>query len=252
MSYSSGVKPRQRIRRMGLVGSALLAFLASKALCGVCSGAENGAKNEETGLEPGTANGTFQQNEAVLRLEEPADRTRDWGVQFGVAYISENNIGQIFAGDRAEGAAGGQLYLLTLTKTVHRFKIPFREGYLKPELEPYVTLTIVDENERAPFPDYNGGIGFRWVDFPWNRYIETTLFVGIGLSYSAKIYTVDRLRHPGEERSHLKFDWPIQITFALPRWSQHKLVLFNDHQSGGHIFDEGGVNSLGVAYRFEF
>jgi hypothetical protein len=53
-------------------------------------------------------------------------------------------------------------------------------------------------------------------------------------------------------RSHLKFDWPIQFTFALPRWPQHQLVLLNDHQSGGHIFDEGGVNSVGLAYRYEF
>jgi hypothetical protein len=63
---------------------------------------------------------------------------------------------------------------------------------------------------------------------------------------------VDRERHPGQDRSHLKFDWPIQVTFALPRWPQHQLVLFVDHQSGGHIFDEGGVNSYGIGYRFEF
>jgi hypothetical protein len=76
--------------------------------------------------------------------------------------------------------------------------------------------------------------------------------MGIGLSYSSRVYAMDRERHPGEDRSHLKFDWPIQFTFALPKWPQHQLVIFNDHKSGGHIFDEGGVNSVGIGYRFAF
>jgi hypothetical protein len=29
-------------------------------------------------------------------------------------------------------------------------------------------------------------------------------------------------------------------------------VVFNDHISGGHVFDEGGVNSVGIGYRLEF
>jgi hypothetical protein len=190
--------------------------------------------------------------EPLVLAEPRTSSTRDWGVQFGVAVISQNNVGQIFAGEPAEGAAAGEIYLLTLSRTVHRFQIRVGGLSLTPEVEPYVTLGLVDESERAPFPDYNGGVAIRWVDFPWNKWIKTTLFVGIGLSYSAHIYTVDYERHPGEERSHLKFDWPIQITFAIPRWPQHQFVLFNDHQSGGHIFDEGGVNSLGIGYRFEF
>jgi hypothetical protein len=50
----------------------------------------------------------------------------------------------------------------------------------------------------------------------------------------------------------LKFNWPIQMTFALPEFPEHQLMIFIAHQSGGHIFDEGGVNSLGVGYRRDF
>ena len=186
--------------------------------------------------------------------EPSPNDSRDWSVLAGVAVITNGDIGDILAGefDRAEGDAGGELYLLTVNWTAHRFEIPYGGRLLKPQFEPYLTLTFVDQNNDSIFPDYNAGVGFRWVDFPWNRWIKTTFFMGLGLSYSSHIYQVDRDRHPDEDRSNLKFDWPIQFTFALPRWPQHQLVLLNDHQSGGHIFDEGGVNSVGLAYRYEF
>ena len=189
----------------------------------------------------------------VIPLIEPTPR-RNWSVQASVAVISQISVEDIFTEgiEPAQGDARGLLYSLGLNWTAHRFSIPFRERRLTPQFEPYVRLTLVDQNSSSLFPDYNGGVGFRWVDFPWNRWLETTFFMGIGLSYSSQVYTVDRERHPGEERSHLKFDWPIQFTFALPRWRRHQLVLFVDHQSGGHIFDEGGVNSYGIGYRFEF
>jgi hypothetical protein len=192
--------------------------------------------------------------ERSITLEPHPPEYRDWSVQLGVSIISKRNIGEVLSGgfDRAEGDAGGQNYSITMNWVAHRFEIPCRSRVLKPQFEPYLTLTLVDQNNDSIFPDYNGGIGFRWVDFPWNKWVETTFFMGIGLSYSTEVYRIDRERHPDEDRSHLKFDWPIQFTFALPRWPEHQLVLFNDHQSGGHIFDEGGVNSFGIGYRFEF
>ena len=179
---------------------------------------------------------------------------RDWSVQLGVSTISKRNIGEILSGgfDRAEGDAGGRNYSMMVNWVAHRFTIPCHGHILRPQFEPYLTLTLVHQNNDSIFPDYNGGIGFRWVDFPWDKWVATAFYMGIGLSYSAEVYRIDRERHPGEDRSHLKFDWPIQFTFALPRWPQHQIVLFNDHQSGGHIFDEGGVNSFGIGYRFEF
>ena len=187
-------------------------------------------------------------------LESRPAGLRDWSVQAGFAIISGNNIGEIFSGglNQAQGDAGGSVYSLSVNWVAHRFEIPCRERVLRPQFEAYVTLAVVDENSGSMFPDYNGGVGFRWVDFPWDRWIETTVFVGIGLSYSTQVYAIDRERHEGEDRSHLKFDWPIQVTFAFPRWPQHQLVLFNDHHSGGHVFDEGGVNSFGIGYRLEF
>ena len=214
-----------------------------------CNGAPVDSSNtnrfQETEIPPVSGSVTVEQGPAP---------GRNWSVQLGVAFISDNNVEEIFAGefDRAKGDAGGQLYSLMVNWKAHRFEIPFRERTLTPQFEPYLNLTLVDENSGSLFPDYKGGVGFRWVDFPWNRWVETTFFTGIGLSYSSRIYAIDRRRHPGDERSHLKFDWPIQFTFALPQQPQHQLVIFIDHKSGGHVFDEGGVNSVGIGYRLEF
>jgi len=210
------------------------------------------ASETQTTADPEKADLT--QFEKPSKLELAAEPTRNWGIFAGVALISQNTIDEELTGNvaRADGDAGGELYSITLNWVAHRFALPLHEHVFTPQLEPYLTLTLVDEHSGSPFLDYNGGAGIRWVNFPWNRWITTTVFTGIGLSYSSRVYTVDRERHPGEERSHLKFDWPIQFTFAVPRWPQHQFVIFNDHQSGGHVFDVGGVNSFGIGYRFEF
>lgn len=208
-------------------------------------GLRAGESPEESGV-PIPADGS-----ALLRNAKSDPR---WGVLFGVALITDGDIGELFTGEaaRAEGPAGGELYELAVSYRVHRVRFRLAGCALAPELEAYGRLTLVDQNGTSLFPDYNAGIGFRWVDFPWNRWVHTTLFTAIGLSYSTEVYEVDSVRHPGEERSRWKFDWPIELTLAPGPYPRHQLVLFIDHQSGGHLFDEGGVNSVGLGYRFRF
>ncbi|MGZ8900022.1 MAG: hypothetical protein ACXW3Z_07995 [Limisphaerales bacterium] len=207
-----------------------------------------------TAIAQSEVESTLPTHESSTGLEQKSPDSRDWSVQVGAGFITKQNIGEVFSkGPKAaEGDSEGEIYSLTLGWVAHRFEIPFRDAALRPQFETYATLTLVDESGQGLFPDYNAGVGFRWIDFPWDRWVDTSFFMGIGLSYSSRVFTVDRERHPGEDRSHLKFDWPVQLTFALPRWPEHQLVLFNDHQSGGRILDRGGVNSFGLGYRLEF
>lgn len=179
---------------------------------------------------------------------------RDWAFEIGVAYITENNIEEIKEGhhSRARGPAGGQIYALTAARRLGELEWNIGNCTFRPQLELPLTLEIVDENSRSPFLDYNISFNVRWIDFPWNEYVSTTFSMGVGLSYSEKIYLMDRQRHPGENRSKLKFNWPIAITFASPQFPDHQAMLFILHQSGGHVFDKGGVNSVGFGYRRGF
>ena len=193
---------------------------------------------------------------ASLRFvpHDETDDQRAWAFEAGVAFITDDNVHEVFFGkyDIEGSAAGGEIYTFTASRRLGELHWEVGGREFRPQLEVPFTLEIVDENSRSPFLDYNASFMIRWVDFPWNRHVRTSFATGVGLSYSEKIYLMDIQRHPGEDRSHLKFNWPIQLTFAAPRYPDHQLNLFLSHQSGGHIFDEGGVNSIGIGYRFGF
>lgn len=185
---------------------------------------------------------------------EPEIGRADWAFEAGVAFITASNIEELATGqiDFESGSAGGLIYRLTAARQLGEFEWSIGDSVFRPQLEMPLTLEIADENGRAPFFDLNAGITLRWVDFPWNDWISTEFSMGLGLSYSEKVYLMDIARHPSRERSRWKFDWPIQLTFAHPEHPDHQFMLFIAHQSGGRIFDRGGVNSVGFGYRKGF
>lgn len=186
---------------------------------------------------------------------DPADGRGLWAVECGIAWITENTIDDVLLrgeASRAQGRAAGELYSFTLSRRFGELRTELGGAAFRTEVEFPFTLEIVDEAGRAPFPDFNAAVMLRWPDFPWNDRLSTTFAAGVGLSYSTHVYQIDIDRHPGEDRSRLKFHLPLQLTFALPDHPRHQLLFFLSHQSGGHIFDQGGVNSVGVGYRFGF
>lgn len=194
-------------------------------------------------------------SDAILFEKNAPSILDGWSFETGVAFITKNNIGEIFSGEitRDTGDAGGELYQLTATKHLASLQWEIFGETFTPQVELPLCLEIVDENSRDPFLDYNASLQLRWVDFPWNDTITTSFGVGLGLSYSSKIYLMDHQRHPGEDRSHLKFNLPIHLSFALPAYPDQELIFYLAHQSGGfHIFDKGGVNSLGIGLRHRF
>lgn len=193
----------------------------------------------------------------VGKLLHPEESTlsRRWAFEVAVAWITPNEIDDIYRGRSLSidhGDAGGNIYYLTAS--YHPGDLPFELFGMKftPRMELPLTLAVFDENSRSPFLDYNAAFSIRWVDFPWNRYLKTSFMTGVGLSYSDKVPLMDIQRHRSDgHRSNLKINWPIQLTFALPSQPEYQLSLFIDHQSGGHIFDVGGMNSVGIGFRYQ-
>ncbi len=177
-----------------------------------------------------------------------------WSSQAGVGFITGSTIDSILVGNShlARGNAEGRIYLLQVSYKLAQREPSFREHHGEMDVEIPLVLGVVDEHETDPFMQYSGGITLRWKTFPWNRWLYTNFETGIGVTYSQHVLATERQQHPGRERAHLEFYWPIQLMLAHPHYRQHQLVLFNHHHSGGLIFHRGGANTLGVGYRYVF
>ena len=192
---------------------------------------------------------------SFLPSEPPEGLSRLWAFEAGVAFITTNNVDDFMHGrvNVSKGDAGGQVYRFTASRLLHVFAWETSAGVMRPQVEMPLSLELIDEiGRRNPYPDYNAGLTLRWVNFPWNDRVYTTFATGVGLSYSSRVMAMDEERHSDRERSHLKFDWPIQLTLARPETPHHQLMFFLAHHSGGRVFDRGGVNSLGIGYRLGF
>ena len=175
-----------------------------------------------------------------------------WSFQVGVGFINGSTMEEIllFDGERAEGNAEGELHLLQVSYKVAEFKPVVFGKRVEVDMELPLVLAVVDERGRDPFMQYNVGLTLRWKSFPWNEWVYTNFETGGGMTYSSHVLQIERQRHPGRDRSHLEFYWPIQLMLAHPRYREHQLVLFLHHHSGGAIFHRGGANTLGIGYRF--
>jgi len=175
-----------------------------------------------------------------------------WSFQGGVAFITESTIDDIGAlkGEWGSGKAGGQIYLAQVSYKLAELNPKLFGHPVKIDAELPFVLGVVDENDRQPFMQYNGGFALRWKTFPWNEWLYTNLEMGVGLTYSQRVLTTERERHPDRDRSHLEIYWPVQLMLAHPRAREHQLVFFLHHHSGAGILHTGGANSLGFGYRF--
>jgi hypothetical protein len=188
----------------------------------------------------------------LLRASEVAGDGK-WTLGTSVAVIADNTTFGLLRnqGNDADGDAGGLIYQLDASYRLKVFNFQVGDHIFHPTLELRGGLGFVDENSGKTFMNYSAEAVFHWRDFPWNEYVATSFGIGGGLLYSEKVLAIDRIRHPGEERSHFKFSLPLELTFALPKYPQLQLLLFNHHFSGAHVFDEGGFDTFGGGLRYQ-
>ena len=93
----------------------------------------------------------------------------------------------------------------------------------------------------------------RWHDFPWNRYLLTTMAVGMGPSYTTEFPQLER--QPDGSRSRLLNQFNLQASFALPAYPEIALVARLQHRSGmfgafNGVTDASNFLTLGLRYEF--
>jgi hypothetical protein len=101
--------------------------------------------------------------------------------------------------------------------------------------------------------EWNGVFIARWLTFPWNHKLRTTIAFGEGLSYAAKTPNIEKLHN--EKVSHLLNYLSFEFTFALPQAKRFLLLTRLHHRSGVYgLFNDvkGASNAVGVGVRYEF
>ena len=108
-----------------------------------------------------------------------------------------------------------------------------------------------------------GAFNLRWIWFPWNDYVRTSIGLADGLSFTSNIdpkeqqltaphIHANRLAYP---KSYWMNFFTPELTLALPEHPQHELLFRFHHRSGvygefGGTFSGAQFFSAGFRYRF--
>lgn len=99
-----------------------------------------------------------------------------------------------------------------------------------------------------------GALFLRYDGFPWNKWIYTTVAISTGLNYVSRLPPAETV-DPNDPTSHLLHYLAPEITFALPEYKQHEVLVRYHHRSGVlGTFNGvwGGSNVITVGYRNRF
>jgi hypothetical protein len=73
--------------------------------------------------------------------------------------------------------------------------------------------------------EFWGALVFRWIAFPWNSYVKTTVAVAEGISLATQVDTVERDANRNRAGSVFLNYFSPEVTFALPKYQNYELVV---------------------------
>ena len=89
----------------------------------------------------------------------------------------------------------------------------------------------------------------RWVTFPWNAYLVTTVAVGDGISYATELPKLENKPGASQWLNYLLFEF----TFALPTHPEWALVARLHHRSGFYrALAPNSINAVGFGIKYQF
>ncbi len=101
------------------------------------------------------------------------------------------------------------------------------------------------------FWEFNGLIIGRWHVFPWNKYVDTSLAVGDGLSCYTEVSKVEKDDDDDAQKTlnYLLFE----LTLGLPQYPRWDLVVRIHHRSSVFgLYGAGGSNYVTGGIKFSF
>lgn len=103
--------------------------------------------------------------------------------------------------------------------------------------------------------EINGVFIVRWLPFAWDRYLDTSLAFGNGMSYATEEPPLEIMDSDNLKSSRWLYYLLIEMAFALPEDNKWDLFVRVHHRSGifGLIHDvDSGSNFIGLGIRYRF
>ena len=166
----------------------------------------------------------------------------NWGVALYYARLNEDRLGKNFT--FSSDLEDSSLLVLALSRRFYTYR-----DWFDLEFEGQVGKHFREQDHW----EFNFLGTFRWIKFPWDRYVDTSLAAGAGLSYATEEPEIEFKNHGNASKflGYLMFE----AAFSLPTFPQWDLFTRIHHRSGaGGTFSDvrGASNAYGVGIRYKF
>lgn len=138
------------------------------------------------------------------------------------------------------------IYVLSVGKEVGQYK-----DKISFEWEGQIAL----HSGRQSHKEFNAVFVSRWLPFAWDRFIDTSLAIGNGLSYATAEPPLEILDSDNNKSSQWLYYLLVELAFGLPTQCEWDLFVRVHHRSGifGLINDvDSGSNFIGCGIRYKF
>lgn len=143
----------------------------------------------------------------------------DWHVTAYGAVITGGDLGETMRFDK--GFAGSYLAALAGGR-----RLGTLWGVIDVEAEGQIAKHFGEQRHW----EFNPLIVLRWLPFPWDAYVDTSVSFGEGISYASRVPAREDRRH---ERASRLLDYLLfEFAFSLPQWPDWGLVARIHHRSG--------------------
>ena len=203
--------------------------------------------------------------------EASASSSNNWYATCYVGQLTTNDLREFFQGSM--DTVESYMFALAVGKEVWRYHDAMAielEGQLAKYVGGYTFECNTPECMQLPpekrarkkqdHAEINALVVLRWLDFPWDRYVDTSFAFGEGLSYATHVPAVEENLHFetfgfDNDTSNLLNYLMLELALAMPGSQSWSLVARIHHRSSvfGVLADsESGSNTLGLGLRYDF
>lgn len=113
---------------------------------------------------------------------------------------------------------------------------------------------VRDGSNEHTIYEFDPYVAFRWANLPWNKYVNTSLAIGEGISYDTSVPSLES--HSSDNTKRLLNFLMLEATVAPPSYPRLQLVARIHHRSGAYgLYHAGNTGSnvvgLGIRYLFD-